>query len=347
MTSQPSLFDDPPAPPGPSAARPGRHQTSETPRVGPSIPSTVLQDLAAALRTRFGEDRLFLGTSSWSFLGWRVLVWDPRAYTEDQLARHGLNAYAAHPLFNAVSLDRTFYRPLDTAGYARRAAQVPASFRFVVKAPAEITDASLRAPGTGAPLGPNPQFALNVARRPAIEGLGGRFGALVFQLSPLDARWLREPAALLHRLAALWEAIVPSLPAGTVAALELRDARALSPMLLQQLDAHAVRYGIGLHERMPAMADQWDLMRAHARGDLLCRWSLHQGLQHQQAKAQWAPFDRLQAPDPETRKALARAVVATLDQGDRAFVTINNKAEGSALLSVIELAKTILQQAGA
>jgi hypothetical protein len=34
-------------------------------------------------------------------------------------------------------------------------------------------------------------------------------------------------------------------------------------------------------------------------------------------------------------------VAATLDAGHRAFVTINNKAEGSAPLSVVELARVL------
>jgi hypothetical protein len=106
-----------------------------------------------------------------------------------------------------------------------------------------------------------------------------------------------------------------------------------------------VRYCVGLHDRMPPMAKQSEHLSAAGPGDLVCRWNLHQGLRYGQAKDQWAPFDRLQAPDTDTRDALARAVVATLADGWRAFVTINNKAEGSAPLSVIELARSILRNA--
>jgi hypothetical protein len=107
-----------------------------------------------------------------------------------------------------------------------------------------------------------------------------------------------------------------------------------------------VSYCIGLHDRMPEAARQVPAARAAGRGDLICRWNLHQGLRYNQAKAQWAPFDKLHAPDPKTRAALAQAVVATLAEGYRAFVTINNKAEGSTPLSVVELAKAIMREAG-
>jgi uncharacterized protein YecE (DUF72 family) len=320
-------------------------------RVGSAPADAQLLALAEQLDQAFGG-RLHLGTSSWSFTGWRGLVWDDGDYNEIELSRHGLSAYARHPLLRTVSLDRTFYRAIDATTFARLARQTPEHFRFVVKAPSEITDAALRAPDSGAPVVDNPAFldprrAAPPAPAPAAEGLGAKLGAIMFQISPLPAVWLRNPQAFHERLATLWRAVVPALPTSAIAALELRDARMLTPRLTSQLADHGVRYCIGLHDRMPDAVRQAVAARAAGRGDLVCRWNLHQGLRYNQAKAQWAPFDRLQAPDPQTRDALARAVVATLAEGHRAFVTINNKAEGSAPLSVVELARAVLRVAAA
>jgi uncharacterized protein YecE (DUF72 family) len=328
-------------------AKPAPH----TSRVGAATVAEQWLDLATQLETLFGG-RLHLGSSSWYFPGWAGLVWDEREYSESDLSRHGLAAYARHPLLRTVSLDRTFYRAIDAATYAKLARQTPDDFRFVVKAPSEITDAVLRATDTGAPLQDNPFFldprrALATAALPAVDGLGDKLGALVFQISPLSAVWLRNGNALLDRFSALWRAVVPAMPAAAITAIELRDARMLTPRLIAHLAQHGVRYCVGLHDRMPPMARQAQAAHAAGQGDFICRWNLHQGLRYNQAKAQWAPFDRLQAPDVETREALARAVVAALAGGHRAFVTINNKAEGSAPLSVIELAKAILREAGA
>jgi uncharacterized protein YecE (DUF72 family) len=346
---QPDLFGPVPAPPASPQAQPAEDHDS-TARIGRAQAPAAWHELSAQLAARFGG-RLHLGTSSWSFSGWRGLVWDDADYSEVELARHGLFAYARHPLLRSVSLDRSFYRAIDAATYARLARQTPPDFRFVVKVPSEITDAVLRAPGSGAPLIDNPQFldpqrALALAVQPAVEGLGPKLGVLVFQISPLPAAWLRHPNALHERLAALWGAVVPALPAPAVSALELRDPRLLTPRLTRQLAEHGVRYCIGLHDRMPSAARQVLAAQSAGPGDLVCRWNLHHGLRYNQAKAQWAPFDRLQAPDPQTREALARAVVAALADGHRAFVTINNKAEGSAPLSVVELAKAIVRTAG-
>ncbi len=319
-------------------------------RVGAALVDETQCELAARLEAAFGK-RLHLGTSSWSFPGWAGLVWDERRYSESDLSRHGLAAYARHPLLRTVSLDRTFYRAIDAGTYVKLARQTPDDFRFVVKAPAEITDAVLRATDSGAPLQDNPFFldarrALTLAVQPAVEGLGDKLGALVFQISPLPAAWLRNGNALQDRFSALWRAVVPAMPASALTALELRDARMLTPRLMAHLAQHGVRYCIGLHDRMPPAAGQMQAALAAGAGDFICRWNLHQGLRYNQAKAQWAPFDRLHAPDVQTREALARAVVAALANGHRAFVTINNKAEGSAPLSVMELAKAILREAG-
>jgi uncharacterized protein YecE (DUF72 family) len=343
------LFSDEPAP-TPTATAESAAAENKPGRIGSAIPDPQSTALAAQLDAAFGG-RLYLGTSSWNFSGWRGLVWDDEDYSETDLSRHGLAAYARHPLLRTVSLDRTFYRAIDAATFARLARPTPEHFRFVVKVPSEITDAVVRAPDNGAPLIDNPLFldpqrALALAVQPAVEGLGPKLGVLVFQISPLPAAWLRNPGALHERLAALWRAVLPALPASALAALELRDARMLTPRLTAQLAAHGVSYCIGLHDRMPEAARQVPAARAAGRGDLICRWNLQQGLRYNQAKAQWAPFDKLHAPDPQTRAALAQAVVATLAEGYRAFVTINNKAEGSAPLSVVELAKAILREAG-
>jgi uncharacterized protein YecE (DUF72 family) len=317
------------------------------PVVGPAVPDAALRKLADDLALNSGG-RLHLGTSSWYFPGWAGQVWD-RPYPAAALSREGLSAYAAHPLFNTVSLDRGFYRALDANTAGRLAAQarsVSPHFRFVVKAPAALCNALLRDPANGAALEDNPGFLDPALARaslaPLIDGLGEALGVLVFQLSPLPAAWLREPEALHARLAGCWQAIAPLLPGGALLALEVRDAALLTPALAAHLRAFGVRAVLGLHDRLPAIDDQLPLQRALWPGDLVCRWNLQRGQRYAQARDRWAPFDRMQAPDEPTRATLARVVAATLAAGHRAFVTINNKAEGSAPASVRALAALLL-----
>lgn len=303
--------------------------------------------------------RLHLGTSSWHFPGWAGLVWDGD-YAEARLSRDGLAAYAQHPLLRTVSLDRAFYRPLTVSDYARYAAQVPPHFRFMVKAPALVCDAQIRA-DDGRGRAPNPTFlsadlAIRQFVQPALEGLGCKVGALVLQISPLPRAWLARLPELIDRLGALLAAL-PRLqtaaPDGVIA-LELRDAAVLAPAhaphlarvlrAAREASGNPITYCLGLHAKMPPIEDQLPMLRALWPGPLVCRWNLHRrhgAFGYEAAKAQYEPFDRLVDPDLATRQQLARVISGTTSAGQPAYVTINNKAEGSAPLSVAALAQML------
>ena len=300
--------------------------------------------------------RIHLGTSSWSFPGWTGLVYATRRGgppSEQSLARGGLVAYARHPLFRTVSLDRTFYAPLAAAEFAGYAAQVPADFRFVVKAPSAITDPVVRKPGSGEAARDNPSFLDATAAtaafvRPALTGLGDRAGPLVFQFPPLGRRLLADPPRLAARLAAFLAVLPRSLPDGRpgrpIYAVEVRDPQLVSEAFAAPLrDAGGVPC-LAIHARMPPadeQADAFGLARADAQAPIVARWNLHAGRGYEEAKAGYFPFDRLVEEDRPTRTAVAGIARAAAMAHRDVFITINNKAEGSAPLSVRRLAEEI------
>ena len=112
-------------------------------------PSPEILALAAQL-----PPHIHLGTSTWSFPGWNGIVYGDE-YSNSKLSREGLTAYGAHPLLKTVSIDRSFYQALTVTEYLRYAQQVPEHFRFIVKAPMTITDATVRAE-RGEPVSLNP-----------------------------------------------------------------------------------------------------------------------------------------------------------------------------------------------
>jgi uncharacterized protein YecE (DUF72 family) len=326
------------------------------PAVAPAAPAARWIELAEALHARW-SGRLHLGTSSWHFPGWAGWVWAaPRP--AGALSALGLPAYAAHPLLSTVSLDRAFYRTPSVEEYRRLAVQARQGrpgFRFVVKAPAALSDAVLRESGSGKALRENagfldPGLALREAWAPAAEGLGESFGVWVLQVSPLPARWLHDPESaggLYARLEALFGALNDAARGREHVArlaLELRDASLLTPALARRMKRLGVRLCLGLHDRMPEAEVQLPIQRAMWPGDLVCRWNLQRGQRYAEARDAWAPFDRLVAPDEATRRTLARIAAATLDAGHRAFVTVNNKAEGCAPASVLALAEALLAE---
>jgi len=323
----------------------------ETPAAGvqPASPSAAITQLAGQVPAT-----AWLGTSSWHYPGWGGLVWD-RIYTEKQLSQTGLPAYAQYPLFAAVGLDRGFYRPLTVAQYAGYAADVPDAFRFVVKAPSQVTDALIRDAG-GKGKQPNPDFlqaqmACEQFVAPACQGMGHKLGALVFQISPLSRPWLRDMSAAIDRLHAMLRAAVDATAAadtpGAVVAVEVRNPEWLTPDFIAALKDARATYCLGLHPRMPPIDQQLPILRQLWPGPFVCRWNLnikHGAFGYERARALYSPFDTLVDPDTDTRNVLARVIAGTVGAGQPAFVTVSNKAEGSAPLSVGALAAALASE---
>ena len=334
MSRQPGLFEQ--------AAPPERRRASAG-EVRPAWDSPLLQAPALPADIR-------LGTSSWFFPGWRGLVYDG-VHPQVALSRNGLAAYAEIPLLRTVSLDRTFYAPISAVEYQRYAHQVPDAFSFLVKAPALVCDAVRRDEG-GRGKVPNPHFldAAIAAREfvvPCLEGLGAKAGPLVFQVSPLPRSLVEEAATLIERLAAFFAALPQELGNQRPRyALELRNAELLTPRLMKMLAGAGVRYCVGLHDRMPEVERQEVALRAldgDRPGDLVVRWNLHRGFLYQAAKQRYEPFDKLVDEDIESRRILARMAADAFKARRKVWITVNNKAEGSAPLSLLKLAGEIAE----
>jgi len=302
---------------------------------GPVRPAEVPAEVAA-LAGRLPAD-LRLGTSSWSFPGWEGIVYD-RPASNARLAKEGLAAYAAHPLFRTVGVDRAFYAPVPSETYAAYAAAVPADFRFLVKALSEVVS-PLRAPERGG--GDNPRFLdPELCERAVIEplsALGEKAGPLLFQFPPFDVRLLGGPRAFAERLHAfLW-----ALPRGLLYAVELRSEEALSFDYAAALADVGAVHCLNVHPTMPPPSEQVARLAETYREApaVVVRWMLHAGLRYQAAKERYEPFDRLVDPDPESRAELGRLLSR---EGRPTYVVINNKAEGSSPLSAIELARALV-----
>lgn len=341
-SASPSLWHDEPTAPevpvSPAAEKPKRRARD----VLAAVPSADVLNVAGAL-----PPHVHLGTSSWSFPGWSGIVYGDD-YSNSKLSRDGLTAYGAHPLLRTVSIDRSFYAPLTITDYLRYAQQVPDAFRFIVKAPQSVTDATVRAE-RGEPVALNPcflnaQIAIDEFVRPCLDGLDAKAGALVFQFSPLPDEMLAEPALFIDRLAEFLAALPPLPDGGACYAVEIRDACLLTPRFIRALRATGVRYCVGIHARMPdplRQAAALALLDGEPAGPLIVRWSLHGGFKYEQAKAKYDPFDRLVDEDLATRTALAELAARYAIAGQPVLIAVNNKAEGSAPLTCIELGRSI------
>jgi len=326
--SQLSLFDDEPTQPAATAAG----APSGAPTVTAAPPSSELAVLARGL-----PSGLRLGTSSWSFPGWAGLVYGGPAPTA-VLSRDGLRAYARHPLLTTVGVDSGFYAPLDADGLARWAAQVPVDFRFLVKAPAAVTQRHQRG-GDGRwrhnPEFLSPDIALRQAVEPYRRGLGERAGVLLLQFPPQGGRTHpRRFAEDLYRF-------LKRLPPGPVYAVELRDAHLLTADFAAALHHGGAVPSLAAHPRLPPLSAQASLLQDAAQGPLVLRWLLRRNRGYEEARERYGPFRQLAEPDPDTRAAICALAAAALARGREVFVIVNNKAEGSSPLSIAALARTL------
>ena len=286
---------------------------------------------------------LRLGTSSWSFPGWAGIVYAERL-TEQRLARDGLVAYGRHPLLRTVGLDRTFYAPIAASEFARYARSTPPDFRFVVKAHAALTTPAAQLARTS-PVAPGPErfldadYAQRAVIAPMLEGLGEKAGVLLFQFPPLGAAQVRDAKSFAARLGEF----LGTLPRGPQYAVEVRNREFLIPAYVDALASHGVTHCYNVHPRMPLVTEQDALLgeAAWRSGQVVVRWMLHPTQEYEAARDRYFPFDRLVDPDPRNRAAVAKLVERLLMHGHDTFVIANNKAEGSAPLSLFTLAREV------
>lgn len=329
MAKQLSLFE--------GETRPGTLRRAIT--LTPAPAAEEVRDLARLLPAG-----LRLGTSSWHFPGWKDIVWTETAAPGD-LSRYGLSAYAQHPLLSTVCVDRSFYAPLSARQYATYARQVPDDFRFVVKAPNLLTSPWLQ--GEGGERGkPNPRFldaayAIEQFIEPAREGLDSSAGQMLFQFPPLGRALTRAPERFIARL----QEFFGRLPPGCQYAVEMRDDRIITRRFFASLKESGVGYSVSVHPRMPPVAAQAAAMSGFGPGPLIVRWNLHAGYTYEEARQRFTPFDRLIDEDHATRQSIARLCLATLATGHECTIIANNKAEGSAPLTLIKLAEAIVSAA--
>ncbi|MGE0462263.1 MAG: DUF72 domain-containing protein [Vicinamibacterales bacterium] len=321
MSGQLTLFDTtPPAEPDPDAAR-LRQAHEEARTLAARIPSGV-----------------FFGTSSWSFSGWKGLVYSS-ARTQAALAREGLREYARHPLLTTVGVDRSYYAPIPMADLREYAAQLPPGFRCCIKAPAAVTALALGAPGNQVP---NPDF-LSVNRltadllEPCAAAFRGHTGPIVLEFPPFPRQRRLETAEFHARL----DRFLAALPAGFEYAVELRDRSLLTPAYRAIIARHGVAHTYNYWSAMPLPGAQAEVVPPEDAPFSVIRLLLRPGTWYEDQRDRFKPFDRIVEPDEAMREDVERVTRRALSRGRRVFILVNNKAEGSSPLTVMALARRL------
>jgi uncharacterized protein YecE (DUF72 family) len=322
MSAQLPLFDDAPAP---------RREDG----YGEAL--RRMHEEARAIRARLPAEVHF-GTSSWSFPGWRGLVYST-SRTQAALARDGLREYARHPLLTTVGVDRSYYAPVPAADLLEYAAQLPEGFRCCFKAPAAVTATALGPPGRQVA---NSDF-LSVDRlvrdllTPCAAAFSAHTGPIILEFPPAGGPHRLAPADFEARL----DRFLAALPGGFAYAVELRDRRLLTQRYRDIICRHRVAHTYNYWSAMPALADQAAIVAPDACPFVVIRLLLRPGTWYEDQRDRFKPFDRLVEPDESMRAGVVAVTRRAVSRQRTVYILVNNKAEGSSPLTVMALAQRL------
>ena len=278
------------------------------------------------------------GTSSWSFPGWKGIVYSG-AVSSSSIAKDGLREYASHPLLRTVGIDRSYYAPIPIEDLRRYADQLPEGFRCCTKAPAGVTALTLGPPGSGAV---NPDF-LSADRliaeliEPFAMAFAAHTGPFILEVPPSPRDRRLDPTDFLARL----DRFLERLPRQFDYAIELRDQRLLTPAYHALIARHRVAHTYNYWSAMPMPTAQAGIVPPDDLPFTVVRLLLRPGTWYEEQRDRFRPFSALVEPDEAMRQDVVNLSDRALTRGRKVWVLVNNKAEGSSPLTIMELARRL------
>jgi uncharacterized protein YecE (DUF72 family) len=324
MSDQIPLFDSEP----PAAADPSAESVA------------LIHDEARVIGADL-PDEIRFGTSSWSFPGWKGIVYSG-SVTASAIARDGLRQYARHPLLRTVGIDRSYYAPVPIEDLRRYADQLPDGFRGCAKAPASVTSTTIGPPGSDAP---NPDF-MSVPRLveeqllPFHVAFADHTGPFILEFPPFGRHSRMEPSDFLARL----DRFLGELPKDFQYAVELRDQRLLTDEYRRILARHGIGHTYNYWSAMPGLMAQTRVVPPDDLPFVVMRLLLRPGTWYEDQRERFRPFNQLVAPDALMRQDVVDLSDRALTSGRKLWVLVNNKAEGSSPLSIMELARRVAER---
>jgi uncharacterized protein YecE (DUF72 family) len=285
------------------------------------------------------------GTSTWTYPGWKGLVYR-RDYPSAGAGAEMLEEYARFPLFSTVGIDSTFYAPATDKILGDYAAVLPAGFdclskvwdRITVHTFAEARDK--RKAGERNPDFLNADLFTNEVWGPFADHFAGHTGPFIFEFQTIARKDKVSPQAF----AGLLDDFLDRLPAEGRYAVEVRNAEFLTPAYFAVLREHDAGHVLSSWTRMPSIGMQLDLPGSIPATFIVARALLRPGRTYQTAVDAFAPYDRIQDPNPELRADLVRLVEAAEQLRIPAYLIVNNRAEGSAPRTIAAVASLLSQR---
>ena len=282
------------------------------------------------------------GTSTWNYPGWRGLVYH-RDYGPKGAAARMLKEYAAFPLFGTVGIDSSYYGPPTEAVLRSYAENLPAGFPCISKVWSQLTIHTFTKAQDREKAGKinpdflNPDLFVEEIYQPYQRHFAENTGPFVFEFQTIAKSSRIGPEGFASRLDEFFSA----LPRDAQYAVEVRNDEFLTPMYFAVLREHGVAHVLSSWTRMPPLGHQLDLPGSITAPFILARALLRPGRTYNEAVDAFAPYDRLREPNPKLRRDLARLVEEAVRLRIPAYLLVNNRAEGSAPLTIAAVAEML------
>jgi uncharacterized protein YecE (DUF72 family) len=301
----------------------------------PSVDPAEIARLGAAL-----PGLLRFGASSWNYPGWKGLVYH-HDYRGKGASARMLEEYARFPLFRTVGIDSSFYAPPTEEVLRGWAEHLPPGFPCVSKVWQQLTvhtwtrAQDRERAGKANPDFLNPDVFLESVYQPYRTWFAAHTGPLIFEFQQIARGSGMTPARFAKQL----DGFFGALPRDAPYAVEVRNEEFITPAYFAVLREHGVAHVLNNWTRMPTIGEQLDLPGVLTGSCLVARALLRTGRTYAEAVDAFAPYDRIREPNPGLRRDLVRVARTAVETRLPAYILVNNRVEGSAPLTVLEVVR--------
>lgn len=258
-----------------------------------------------------------------------------------------LEEYSRFPLFRTVGIDSSFYAPPTEDTLGAYAEHLPPGFPCVSKVWNQLTVHTFSQAQDRARAGQrnsdflNPDVFVEAVYEPYRRYFPDHTGPFVFEFQAIGRGSGMSPEQFASRLDEFFSAI----PRDAMYGVEIRNEEFLTPMYFAVLREHGVAHVFNSWTRMPSMGAQLDLPGSVSGPFIVARALLRPGRTYDEAVDAFAPYDRIQDPSPDLRDDLRRLIQTAIRTRIPAYLLVNNRAEGSAPLTIAEVLRMLPEAA--
>jgi len=289
------------------------------------------------------------GTSTWTYPGWKGLVYFNDYKSEKAFKLDTLREYSAFPWFRTVGIDSFFYGPPKPQTLVEYAKRVGEDFLWVSKVWERLTIPLFpKHPRYGKFSGlANPDFLnAEVFVKSVLEPYRSAHvlphtGPFVFQFPHIAKRFM-DLGQFLSKL----DLFLAALPKEFRYSLEIRNPEYLLAPYFETLNAHGATHCFNhwhlmppLHEQMKAAAEAGGLQADF----YVARILTPKNVSYEQAVKMFEPYDTIKVENPEMRKDVLRLIRRAMETKRSAFVIVNNRAEGNSPMTINAIGKEFVE----